>query len=85
MRRTKLLLTFKQVACRERTNLNRILDTLDELGSTLSLFNRWSCMFPAKDYTELGSAIESVYTDVIKFLIDSVIYLRGNGLSTHKW
>jgi hypothetical protein len=49
---------------------------LEELGQTLSHFDRWSTLFPSNKYGALARNIETTCLEVVQFCVETVKFLR---------
>ncbi|KAL3479803.1 hypothetical protein BJX99DRAFT_255237 [Aspergillus californicus] len=69
----RLLLEISAAA----TNLHeKIIDMLENLSTYLPLFEKWTVMFPASDYSDLADSIKKTCTAFIAFTVAGILYFR---------
>ncbi|KAI1378988.1 hypothetical protein F4677DRAFT_410252 [Hypoxylon crocopeplum] len=69
-----------EISTRTEGILSTILDLNWEISPRLDLFARWRQLFPDKDCKELSESIHKVYSELLKFWVDSIQYLRRGTL-----
>lgn len=55
---------------------SKITNCLETLSRYLTLFERWTKLFPTSDYSELGACIKQTCVVFFSFIVDSIQFFR---------